>query len=183
MPTTVSDALLEVLRAHGNHRGLVLARASVLQDALHCSLQTLEGRLASLVKTGTVEILSPLPFLVLALLPRRCSRNSPVTVRKEQQKAQRGASPIDVPVSSCIAARKIYRYSKQQGDGGAGEGAMLGQVLAVLGPEARREEFARILAGKSPALIHRCLRRVQATKQVRVSRAALFRSLLSRLDS
>jgi hypothetical protein len=72
----------------------------------------------------------------------------------------------------------------QQEDGGAGEGeALLDEVLAVLGPSADHDEFRAILAGHSLDLIRRCLRRVQATKAIRVSRAALFRSLLEKLSN
>jgi len=72
----------------------------------------------------------------------------------------------------------------QQEDGGAGEGeALLDEVVRVLGPEADREEFARILTGRSAELVRRCLRRVEATKSIRVSRAALFRSLLQKLGN
>jgi hypothetical protein len=64
-----------------------------------------------------------------------------------------------------------------------GEGeALLDEVLDILGPVADRDEFRTILAAHSPALIYRCLRRVQATKAFRVSRAALFRSLLQKLN-
>lgn len=69
-------------------------------------------------------------------------------------------------------------------DGGAGEGeALLEEVLQFLGPEANRDEFREILAGHHPSLIHRCLQRVQVTRNIRVSRAALFRSLLTKLTN
>lgn len=75
----------------------------------------------------------------------------------------------------------MNKYSKQQRDGGAGEGPLLGRVLAVLGPEADPDEFRELVAQADPDLVRRCLRRVQATRAIRVSRAALFRSLLGRL--
>jgi hypothetical protein len=72
---------------------------------------------------------------------------------------------------------------QQREVGVAGEGeALLEEVLAVLGPDASRAEFRAILARYSDALVRRCLRRVEATKAIRVSRAALFRSLLTRLS-
>jgi len=59
---------------------------------------------------------------------------------------------------------------------------LLAEVLAVLGQSAERDEFQAVLRGYSPELIRRCLRRVRATKSIRVSRAALFRSLLQKLS-
>ena len=81
--------------------------------------------------------------------------------------------------SAYAAAAAINQ--QQQEDGGAGEGGLLEEVLAVLGPGVDRDEFREILAGHPAALIHRCLKRVEATKQIRVSKAALFRSLLKKL--
>src|SRR5207247_5778304 len=105
------------------------------------------------------------------------SSSSPRELSEQQVSINQRSLHIEVPVSSRAAA------ATQQEDGGAGEGeALLEHVLGILGPDADRDEFAHILTGRSSALIRRCLRRVQATKAIRVSRAALFRSLLEKLS-
>lgn len=108
------------------------------------------------------------------------SGSEPLNVHSKQQ-IRRDLRIVhrEVPVSSSFAAAAI----QQREVGGAGEGgSLLDEVVDTTGAEADRDEFARILVGKSPSLVRRCLRRVQATKVIRVSRTALFRSLLSKLS-
>jgi hypothetical protein len=176
----MTERLLVLLRVRANRHGLVLARSERLQALLRCSPGALSHALTALATTGKVEILAPQPYLVLALLPRFWSGRSPSRTRKPQQiSSDSSPSQEEVPVSSNAAAAATATE-----DGGAGEGgALLAEVLTVLGPEARREEFAALLAGRSPALIRRCLKRVAATRQIRVSRSALFRSLLDKLSA
>jgi hypothetical protein len=172
------ERLLVVLREHANHRDIVLVAEDVLLRETDFTRDVLALTLKKLVQAGFVEVLSPLPFLVARL----CGSWSGIThshARHKQQISSSSASVHrEVPVSSRAAAA-----TQQSEDGGAGEGEpLLEQVLAVLGPEADRDEFRSILAGHHAALIHRCLRRVEATKMVLVSRAALFRSLLQKLS-
>ena len=175
----MTDRLLDYLRCYASRRGLILTRGPMLQQRLGCSFDELERALATLRNAGRIEILSPLPFLVLALLPRPWSSSSSDRVPAEQQISRSSdAVHIEVPVSSSAAAA-----TQQSEDGGVGEGeALLDEVLDILGPEADRDEFRTILAGRSPVLIYRCLQRVRATRAFRVSRAALFRSLLQKLN-
>ena len=169
--------LLSQLHAQANHHGLVFLRESPLLEALRTEREPLSAALAQLEAQGEIEILSSLPFLVVKL--KKWSGRGPRlgSSQPNLQAQQRGAHR-EVPVSSSAAAAAM-----QQEDGGAGEGELLlEEVLGLLGPDADREEFAQILTGHSPELIRRCLRRVQATKSIRVSKAALFRSLLQRLS-
>jgi len=181
------DRLLDLLQQRANHRGQVVARAAWLQDELDCSFEDVAVALNLLVSEGQLEVLSPLPWLIAKVqMPGRAlahrehswSGSSPARVHSEQQISREAADAyIEVPVSSAAAAA-----TQQREVGGAGEGeALLEHVLAVLGPEADRDEFRAILAGHDPALIDRCLKRVLVTKSIRVSRAALFRSLLAKL--
>ena len=170
----MTEAVLQALRRRTNHRGLLIVREAALLDETKVSHDDLRCVLDRLVQDRIVEILSPLPFLVL-----KWSSSRPDRVQNEQQISSNLApSHIEVPVSSAAAAIK----QQQQEDGGAGEGEpLLDEVIAVLGSGADRDEFREILAGHPAALIHRCLKRVEATKQIRVSKAALFRSLLNKL--
>lgn len=173
----MTERLLQHLKRHVNHRGLVLARETRLIEELRTTDEALLASVIALESQGAIRVLTPLPYLVCRL--RSWSGSSTDRVRKEQQISSNPASVhIEVPVSSSAAAAATHTVV-----GGAGEGGrLLDKVLEVLGPEANREEFQRILAGRDSVLIHRCLRRVQATKAIRVSRAALFRSLLQRLS-
>jgi hypothetical protein len=173
----MTQPLLSALGRRVNHRGLVIASEDALIEELHVTHDALVDGLRKLEEAKLVETLAPLPFIVLRL--RSWSGSSTPRARRAQQISGNPAIVhIEVPVSSRAAA------ATQQEDGGAGEGeALLDQVLATLGPEADREEFRRILAGHDSALIHRCLRRVRATRSIRVSRAALFRSLLQKLEA
>lgn len=169
--------LIDELRSRANYRGRVITHETALLEELQLTHDELGAQLAELERTGLVEVLSPLPFLVLKL--RSWSGSRPDRVPNEQRiSSPKRDARIEVPVSSAAAAA-----TQQLEVGGAGEGeALLDEVLAVLGPDADRDEFRVILAKHHAALIHRCLKRVQATKSIRVSRAALFRSLLDRLS-
>jgi SOS-response transcriptional repressor LexA len=171
----IEERLLICFRGLASHRGVVTVRGEVLAKEVEASLEDVGVALKKLERAGLIEVLAPLPFLVIRI--QTWSGGSSPHAAKGQQISS-SSSPLhkEVPVSSRAAA------ATQPEDGGAGEGeARLDRVLAVLGPEADRDEFRTILAGHHPALIHRCLRRVEATKTFRVSRAALFRSLLQKL--
>lgn len=174
----MSAGVLAALATHANPRGLVLAHERRLRAATGLGRSAIAKEVSRLAGAGAVRVLSPLPFLVCKLLSWSGER-PPRTRHPQQSGPMPRFVPMDVPVSS--AAAGIYKYSKQQLDGGAGEGALLGRVLAVLGPEADPAEFRELVAQADPDLVRRCLRRVQATRAIRVSRAALFRSLLGRL--
>jgi hypothetical protein len=173
----MTERLRVALTRRANHRGIVLAREEVLRDELHASGTALRHALAELEAAGAIEVFSPLPFVVLKLLSWSGS-SSPRVGEEQQISSERRQAHIEVPVSSFAAAAAIHTE-----DGGAGEGeALLGDVLKALGPSADRDEFRQMLARYSPSLIRRCLDRVGATKAIRVSRAALFRSLLEKLS-
>jgi hypothetical protein len=184
----MTEQLLHLLQERANHRGQVIARSAWLEESLACSIQEIEPALGALVAAGKVEIVSPLPWLIVkvrkmdttvASTTPSWSGSNPARVHSQQQSSSNQRSMhSEVPVSSAAAAAM-----QQREDGGAGEGeVLLGEVLAVLGPDADRDEFRLILAGQSSTLIRRCLKRVQATRSIRVSRAALFRSLLAKLS-
>lgn len=176
----MTEQLLAALRARANRRGLALAKSERLTAELHCSPEVLQSALQVLADAGKLDVLSSPPYMVVALRPRSWPGSSSPRARNPPQISSHSRpSQEEVPVSSSAAAATTATE-----DGGAGEGGLLlAEVLAVLGPEAKAEEFRAILKGLSPSLVHRCLRRVRATTHIRVSRAALFRALLARLSS
>ena len=174
----MTDRVLDYFRQHANSEGLAMAKESRLIQELDGSRDNLALALDQLETQGKVRILSRMPFVALKLVPWSGSSSS--DGENQQQISSHSASVhLEVPVSSSNAAAATHTE-----DGGAGEGdRLLGEVLAALGPDADRDEFARLIAGKTPALIRRCLERVRATQTIRVSRAALFRHLLRKLAS
>jgi hypothetical protein len=176
----MTERLLTALRARANRRGLVLARSERLTAELHCSPEALESALKILAGDGKLDVLSSPPYLVVALRPRSWpGSNSPQAMNPPQISSHSRPSQEEVPVNSSFAAAAIQ--SREVGGPGEG-GRLLEEVLAALGPDARREEFTAILRRHSPTLIRKCLHRVQATRQIRVSKAALFRALLEKLS-
>jgi len=172
----MTDQLLAYFQRLANSGGLVLASEARLCSELEVSRESLEQGIKTLELEGRLRVLSPLPYLALKL--GAWSGSASASTRNAQQTSSNPAHVHrEVPVSSRAAT------ATQAEDGGAGEGeALVDEVIAVLGPEANRDDFRTILLSHSPALIHRCLRRVQATRAIRVSRAALFRSLLQKLS-
>jgi hypothetical protein len=173
----MKEQLFGFLRRRVGDHGLALVHESVLLNALGTTSKELSAALDVLASAGDVEVLSKLPYLVVRVHSWSGSKRPGVI--EKQQDSRSPAHALDVPVSSSIAAAA----TNSSRDGGAGEGeALLDQVLATLGPEADPEEFRLILEGRSPVVIRQALRRVQATTTIRVSRAALFRSLLTKLS-
>lgn len=172
----MTASLLSALRARANHRGLVLASEQMLARETATGPTSLRRSLHQLAAAGEIRVLAPLPFLVCKFISWSDTSRAIVPAARRNSAPRRSPQRV-VPVSGAAAAKQ------QHEDRGAGEGGtLLDRVLEVLGPDADPAEFLSILAGRDPALVLRCLRRVEATKTIRVSRAALFRSLLSRLD-
>ncbi|MFH0828798.1 MAG: hypothetical protein V1907_01300 [Candidatus Kerfeldbacteria bacterium] len=174
----VGDALwlYVMLAARANYRGVVCRPADRLALDLGLEEEQLAGWLERLSNADLIEVHTPTPYLVIKL---KAWSDSNHVEHPSSPDSAASSSEVhrEVPVSSAAAA------AKQQEDGGQGEGeALLDEVLAVLGPDADRDEFRTLLSGRNPSLVHRALKRVQATTSIRVSRAALFRSLLRKLS-
>lgn len=181
----VGDAVwtyIGLLKA-ANHRGVVCKRADQIAGALGLEEAGLLGDLEKLSELGLVRSLSPAPYLViqLALWPgRRGAPDLPAAVP---------AAPQPLPqeearVSSSDAAAAAS--ATQPEDGGEGEGGdPLDRVLAVLGPEADADEMRELVSAHPPDIVERALRRVEATpaRQIRRSKTALFRYLLTKLNT
>ena len=175
----MTDRLFEYFRAQANARGLVLASETKLIRELKTSHEAIAAVLSSLESEGRIEVLTPLPYVVLRL--RSWPGISTARVHKEQQDSgQQRNVHIEVPVSSSVAAAAAIQSRVV---GGAGEGeALLREVVESL-DEADPEEFRTLLEPLPPQLIRRALRRTLATppSQIRKSKAALFRYLLTKL--
>jgi hypothetical protein len=172
-----SDQLLEVLRKRANHRGLVVLREPVLLDVLRASRGEMQSALISLERSKQLRVLSPLPYLVVALPPRMWP-SAPLEPLKT------GPNPRPRPSRGYSYSFHKHNQSKAIAieDGGAGEGgSLLEEILATLG-ESDPRPFRGVLEHFPAAKIRAALVRVRATPpgKLRKSRTALFRYLLAR---
>lgn len=164
-----------------NFNGVVSKRSEHITAALMIDEPALLADLATLTDRGLIRTLNPAPYLViqLSLWPGKVdppSANTPA-VSDETSGAQG-----EVPVSSSAAAAAS---ASQPEVGGQGEGGkLLDRVLTVLGPDADADEMRDLLGAHPEGIIRRALQRVEATpaRQIRRSRTALFRFLLTKLS-
>lgn len=169
-------ALLKI----ANHRGVVCKRSEQVAAVLKTDEPTLLADLAKLSDLSLIRSLNPAPYLVIQLTMWPGKDASP----EAPSPAAAGPRPVahvEVPVSSEAAATAS---ASQPEVGGQGEGgALLERVLAVLGSDADADEMREVVAAHEPELVRRALQRVEATpaRQIRRSRTALFRYLLTKL--
>jgi len=161
------------------HDGRLCRQAGRIAADLSASAAEVETWLTRLVEARLVAILNPSPFLAIRL-PLWSGSGHRQVVNGAVNGGSSGAVHVDVPGSSSIAAAAA---SSNGEDGGQGEGeALLREVLAAL-DGADSTEFAKLIAQYPSAVVRRALRRVQTTPsaQIRKSKAALFRYLLTKL--
>jgi hypothetical protein len=165
-----------------NHRGVVCKRSDQIASTLRTDEPTLLADLAKLMELGLIRTLNPAPYLViqLALWP---GRGAPSDVGAPDESAAPQPAPMEVRVSSSSAA-PAASATQSEGRGPGEGGSLLSRVLAVLGPEADEGEMREVLSAHTPEVVDQALRRVEATpaRQIRRSRTALFRFLLTKLN-
>ena len=174
--------LLATLRHRANHHGLATVREPQLLVDLSATHEDVASALDALTQAHLIEVLSPLPFLVVKL-PKWSGHSSAERVESPEVIPPSSKLPLDVPASSGQTAAAAA--SSKQEDRGAGEGeALLDDVVGLLGPEADRDEFRTLLAHFSAGVARQALRRVAATpaSRIRKSKIALFRYLLTKLS-
>jgi hypothetical protein len=170
----MTEALLPLLRRYTNHRDLAFVRECVLLEELQIGPGPLRTALRSLVADGTIEVLSPLPFLVVKWSGTR-SRTS------ENGQKQR-----------VVEARHSYSFhnnaidkSKAIAPPSAGRGGdLLRDILRTLG-ETDPTTFRGALEHYPEKHIRAVLERIRATppERLRKSKTALFRFLLAKTKS
>ena len=163
-----------------NFNGVVSKRSDQLAELLKTDEPTLHADLARLTDLGLIRSLNPAPYLViqLALWPGKTDPPHP------SLPAASSETPVtheEARVSSGAAAASTSQPEvRGQGEGGD----LLNRVLAALGPEADIEEMGDLIEMHPAETVRRALQRVEATptRQIRRSRTALFRYLLTKLD-
>lgn len=181
--SNVGDAVwtyLALLKA-ANYRGVVSKRSDQIAAALKTDEPALIADLAKLTELGLIRSLNPAPYLVIQITmwPGKDEAPPPnVSVASSETPAAHG----EVPVSNAAAAAAS---ASQPVVGGQGEGGeLVDRVLAVLGPEADAVEMRDLVATYPVETVRRALTRVEATpaRQIRRSKTALFRYLLTKLN-
>lgn len=164
----MTETLIGFLESRANHRGRVIATERALLEQLNITRDALAAGLSALERAGTIEILTPLPFLVLKLSSWP-SRHRP----------------------SAESARSAYSYPKQllhtqemkdsyRADVEATPDDLLQEILEVLGEEDPAS-FQKAVELYAPHVIRTALDRVRRARNIRKNRTALFRHLLPRI--
>jgi hypothetical protein len=162
----MTDQVLQALRRRNNHRGLVIVQESVLLDELEVSSEALRRVVGSLEAKGLVEILSPLPFLVLKWSGKAADEtnsNAPAYSAIQLSHKQQ--------LNSSYRQARAHRPIDQ---------TLLGEILETVG-ETDGTSFEKAVELYSPHVIRTALDRVRKAKGIRKNRTALFRHLLPRL--
>lgn len=166
----MSDALLARLQAHANTRGVVIVSEETLVQELGGAPGALRRALDGLVGQDAVEVLSPLPFLVLKL--KKWSGMSGNASN---------SSPRAYSYSKLFQSQQLNNSYRQGGQAAAPtDGNLLQEVLDTLG-ETDQASFVKAIELYSPHVIRTALDRVRRARDIRKSRTALFRHLLPRL--
>ena len=163
--------LLAALQARANVRGLVLAEDKALLQELQTSREELDRALGQLEREQVVEILAPLPFLVLRLRKwsgRHEKAGNPALSAYSYSKPLQTKQLKD-------SYRPVSALSETQS-----EKNLLREILETLG-ETDAASFEKAVQLYSPRVIREALSRVRRARGIRKSRTALFRHLLPRL--
>lgn len=159
----MTERLLLSLRRRTNDRGLVLASEDDLRRELSASHEVLTAEIEKLDRSRLVEILAPLPFLVLRLRSWSGNASKPSHSR-----------PIAYSYSKLSSNRLNESYRP------AGDEALLREILETLG-ETDPKSFEGAIRNFAPEVIRKALDRVRRTRSLRKNRTALFRYLLTKL--
>jgi len=180
--SNVGDAVwtyLALLKG-ANFSGIVSRRSDQIASTVNIDEPTLLADLAKLADLGLIRSLNPAPYLViqLALWPGKADPPRPF---EPPASSETPVAHEEARVGSSVAATS----ASQPEVGGQGEGGeLLDRVLAALGPEADAEEMRDLLRTHPAETVRRALERAEVTpaRQIRRSRTALFRYLLTKLN-
>jgi hypothetical protein len=166
----MSESLLELLAGHVNSRGVVLVAEEVLLREAGATREGVVESLGKLERAGLVEILSPLPYLVLRLR----------TWPGKGQKVPVSALSAYSSSKQLLHKQQLNSSYRQDPRHEPVDPQLLGEILETLG-ESDGKTFEKAVELYSPHVIRLALDRVRRAKGIRKSRTALFRHLLPRL--
>ncbi len=169
--------LYALLITVASNEGRVIRTSARLASDLSVEENTIQDWLKRLEKHSLIQIQSPPPYLVtrLRFWPSRDQNRSPNPPKTAAKQAKHKYVPVG---SSKLASSKAGEV------GGSGEGEDLDRAVASeLG--VSREEIEQWIADYPETIVQRALTRVRNTpeSQIRKSKEALFRFLLTRLTN
>ena len=165
----MTERLLACLNSHANNRGMVVITEETLLRELGTDHETASDELSKLERAGPVDILTPLPFLVLKL------RKWPGRTEKVGTSSHSAYS-----YSKLLQPKQLKNSYRRADPAQEPPSTLLREILETLG-EAEPSSFEKAIELYSPHVIRAALERVRRAKDIRKSRTALFRHLLPRL--
>ncbi len=168
--------LYVLLVATANNRGLVVRSRARLAQRLGIAEAAIDRALSALVQASLVRILSPSPYLAIAL---RFWPSKQAQAEISKNAAAAGSSTAEA------AASVDKQAASKQGDEGLGEGGSLATELRMVLGEEDAAALEPILVDVPGSVVRQALARVKATPahQIKKSRTALFRFLLKTLTT
>lgn len=165
----MTEQLLACLQSHASKRGMVVITEEALLREVGVDRETASSELAKLERAGLVEILTPLPFLVLKL-------------RKWAAMGEKAgmSSHSAYSYSKLLQPKQLNDSYRQDGEATTAGTGLLQEILETLG-ETDGAPFEMAVELYSPLVIRTALDRVRRARGIRKSRTALFRHLLPRL--
>jgi hypothetical protein len=162
----MTEQIVQSLRRRTNHHGLVIVREDLLLDELQMSSEALRSTIKDLEENGLLEVLSPLPFLVLKWSGK--GSKSPNSTGNAYSYSKQLLNNKAIKADS-------YRPAELKANDG-----LLHEILETLG-ETDPQSFRMAIENYSPYVIRTALNRVRRAKSIRKNRTALFRHLLPRI--
>lgn len=167
----MTERLLSLLQTRANERGLVLASETDLCHEVGADRNVLASELDRLARSGLVEVLAPLPFLVARLRGTWPGKGS---------KPAHSAPSAYSAIQKLSQSKQLNSSYRRSGAHGPIDAALLSEILETLG-ETDGKSFEKAVELYSPHSIRTALDRVRRAKGIRKNRTALFRHLLPRL--
>jgi hypothetical protein len=160
----MTEQVLQALRQQTNHRNLVIVRESALVDDLHITPDVLRAAIARLEEDGLLEVLSPLPFLVVKWSGKG---------RQVSDSSGRAYS-FNSSLSQTQQMKESYRPSDAESE------SLLQEILQTLG-ESDPTTFRGALRNYPPGVIRTALARIRKMRNIQKNPTAVFRFLLPRI--
>lgn len=167
------------LVAAASDRGVVVRTRMVLAKMIAVAEPTIDEWLDRLARARLIIVKNPSPYLVIVLTSWSAVTSSNADETPESA-GQSGTQQREVPVSSKQAAAAA---SSKLGDGGPGEGVpTVDEIRSVLGDHTL--DVTELVRDAPAPAVRRALQRVRLTPaaQIRKSKAALFRYLLTKFS-
>lgn len=160
----MTEQICQALRRHTNHRDLVIVREPALLDDLRIGVDQLRAGLRELEERRLIEILSPLPFLVV----------------KWSGKGTRTARSSGNAHSFKSSLSQSKQLKESYGPTDVEDEALLREILDTLG-ETDPTTFRGAIRSYSPGVIRTALARIRRMKNIQKNPTAVFRFLLPRI--